>query len=113
MNLKDIPQKHIDKNYRRCLICDFCSMGETDDTRHFTWDEIENGWNCNHCKSAIQDDLEDTLKDGPTTYWLNLAERRATDEEFSKASLPLEKLPGPVDPLQARLNRYPEVDDGS
>ena len=107
--------KESDK-YKRCAICDHCYIDHPDEPRTFIWDEMINGWSCSDCMKVIVSDLGTsviTKKDHERAYWLGLTERAEEGDPFPRR--PRDQLleETPVDPLQARLNTYLEVDDGS
>lgn len=102
-----------DNNNKRCLVCDFCKETDGGPSRSFIWDQVEQGWNCNHCQREIQNTIEDAFKEVSPNYWIGLTERPPTDAEILQREFTIEELPASVDPLQARLNAYLEVDDGS
>ena len=100
-----------DNKHKRCVICDFCKETDGGPGRSFVWDNVENGWNCSHCQKEVSRTIEDTNPEASPAYWQKPTERRPTDSEFFHRELPLEDLPEAVDPLQAHLNDYLEVDE--
>ena len=102
-----------DNNHKRCAVCDFCKETDGGPSRSFIWDDVMQEWNCDRCQKEIQYAIEDAEPDLTCAYWIKHAQRPPTDAEFSKREYHLEDISEPVDPLQANLNAYTEVDDGS
>ena len=116
MNINtDDPYELKYNQFNRCSICNYCSATDSHNgsQRRFTHDKVSDEWHCSKCKDSIVSTLEDVKDPIITYYWLEMTERPATDEPFVLGALSLEDLDEAVDPLQARLNAYPEVDDGS
>ena len=107
-----------DNIYKRCIICDYCNATSNtgEPPRKFVWDEVDNGWNCSQCQKEVTYHLEDLFSASETqieAYWLKPSERPTSGNFDPQVSNLLENSRAAVDPLQARLNAYPEVQDGS